>query len=150
MLQELNLRKTNNSLNDPKQRKRKLALSCVKKLTTSLKGITSKHGDFYCLKCFHFFRTEKKLKSQEKLCKNKFCGIVMPFLKDNILKFNPYMKSYKMPYIIYSDFESLIKKIDGCANNPENLWTTKIGEHIPCRYSTSTTWAYDNTENKHS
>ena len=45
----------------------------------------------------------------------------MPFLKDNILKFNPHMKSYKMPYIIYSDFESLIKKIDGYANNPENL-----------------------------
>ena len=74
----------------------------------------------------------------------------MPFLKDNTLKFNPYMKSYQMPYIIYSEFESLIKKIDGCANNPENLWTTKIGEHISCRYSTSTTWAFDNAENKHS
>ena len=40
-----------------------------------------------------------------------------------------------MPYIIYADIESLIKKIDGCANNPENFSTTKIGEHIPCEYS---------------
>ena len=31
-----------------------------------------------------------------------------------------------MPYIIYADIESLIKKIDGCANNPENSSTTKI------------------------
>ena len=32
------------------------------------------------------------------------------------------------------------KKIDGCANKPENYLATKIGEHISCRYSTSTTW----------
>ena len=55
--------------------------------------------------------------------------------KDNILGFNQYMKSGKMPYIIYADVKSLIKKIDGCANNLENSLTTKIGEHIPCGYS---------------
>ena len=43
-----------------------------------------------------------------------------------------------MPYIIYSDTESLIKRIDGCANNPEKSSTTKIEEHIPCGYSMST------------
>ena len=37
-----------------------------------------------------------------------------------------------MPYIIYVDIESLIVKTDGCANNPENSSTTKIGKHVPC------------------
>ena len=62
----------------------------VKKLSTLLHGITSKHkGDFYCLNCLHSFRTENKFKSQEKVCKNKdFCGIVLPPEKDNILEFN--------------------------------------------------------------
>ena len=45
---------------------------------------------------------------------------------------NQYIMSDKMPYIIYADIESLIKKVDGCTNNPENFSTTKIGEHIPC------------------
>ena len=40
------------------------------------------------------------------------------------------MKSDKMPYIIYADIESLIRKIDGCANYPEKSSTTKIGQHI--------------------
>ena len=41
----------------------------VKKLSTLLRGITSKHhGDFYCLNCPHSFRTENKLKSHEKTC----------------------------------------------------------------------------------
>ena len=42
------------------------------------------------------------------------------------------MKSDKIPYIIYADIDSLIKKINGCANNPEKSSTTKIGEYIPC------------------
>ena len=34
----------------------------------------------------------------------------MPFKKDEILKFNQYMKSDKMPYIIYAEIDSLIKE----------------------------------------
>ena len=30
------------------------------------------------------------------------------------------MKSDKMPHIIYASLESLIKKIEGCENNPEH------------------------------
>ena len=48
------------------------------------------------------------------------------------------MKSHRMPYIIYADLECLIKKIDGCENNPENSSTTRIGDHITCGYSMST------------
>ena len=37
--------------------------SAVKKLSTLLKGITSKHnGDFYCLHCFQSYTAENKLK----------------------------------------------------------------------------------------
>ena len=73
----------------------------------------------------------------------------MSLEKDKILEFNQCMKSDKMPYIIYSDNESLIRKIDGCTNNPENSSTTKISEHIPCGYSMSTIWEFDRIENKH-
>ena len=112
----------------------------VKKTICITKRNSSKHeGDFYCLSCLHSFRTENKLKSHKKVCKNKdekwcknkdFCGIVMPPQKDNLLQFNQYVKSDKMPYIIYADVESLIKKIDGCANNPKKPPTKKIGKHI--------------------
>ena len=75
-----------------------------------LHGITLKHKGDFCLNCLHSFRTKKKLKSHEKVYKNKdFCGIVMPSEKYNILEFNQYMKLDKMPYIIYAEIESLIK-----------------------------------------
>ena len=117
-----------------------LALS---KLSALLNGTTSKRqGDFYCLNYLHCFRKENKLKSHEKICKNKdFCRIVIPSEKNNVLEINQYMKSDKMPCIIYADIESLIKKIDGWANIPQNPSTTKLDEHIPCGYSISTIWA---------
>ena len=43
----------------------------VKKLSTSLTGITSKHNrDFYCLNCFNFYRTKEKLKKHRNVCEN--------------------------------------------------------------------------------
>ena len=54
----------------------------------------------------------------------------------------------KIPYIIYADFESLIKKIDWYADNPENFPIAKIREHIPCGYSMSTICSFDHVENK--
>ena len=41
------------------------------------------------------------------------------------------------------------KKIDGCKNNPENLPTAKVSEHIPLHFSMSTTSSFKNKENKH-
>ena len=128
-----------------------MALSYSKKLSALLIGITSKrHSDIYCLNWFHPFRTENKLKSHEKVCKNKdFCGIVMPLEKDEILELKYYKKSNKMSYIIYADIESLIKKRGGCENNPEKSSTAKIDEHIPCGYSMSTIWGFSHIEGKH-
>ena len=104
-----------------------MALSCSKKTIHIIKRNNIKHdGDFYCLNCLHSFRTENKLKSHEKVCKNKdFCGIVMPSEKDNILEFNQYMKSDKIQYIFYADMESLIRKIDRRANNPKKMFYHK-------------------------
>ena len=112
----------------PNEEKERWHYLAVKKLFKLLHGITSKHKrNFYCLNCLHSFRTENKIKSHGKVYKNKdFCGILMPSEKDKILEFNQYMKSDKMPYIIYTGIESLIKKNDGCENNPENSSTTKI------------------------
>ena len=88
-----------------------MTMCCSKKLSTLLHRITSKNkGDFYYLNFLHSYRTRNKLRCHEKVCKNKdFCGIAMPSEKDNILDFNQYMKSGKMPYIIYADIESFIK-----------------------------------------
>ena len=45
-----------------------------------LRGITSNHKeDFYCLNCFHSFRTENKLMYLKNVSENHdYCYVVMP------------------------------------------------------------------------
>ena len=51
--------------------------------------------------------------------------------------FNKYHKPDKGSFIIYADLESLIQKIYVYKNNPEKLFTRKVGEHIPSGFSMS-------------
>ena len=45
-------------------------MKVVKNLSRLLRGISSNHdGDFYCLNCFHSYRTENKLNAQKKYVK---------------------------------------------------------------------------------
>ena len=68
----------------------------------------------------------------------------------NLIKtFNQYWKSDRTQFIIFVYLESLIKRIDACNYNSEKLSTTKVGEHIPCRYSMSMIWPFDGIENNH-
>ena len=123
----------------------------VKKLSALLRGITSKHhGDFYCLNYFHTLSTENKLESHKRVCENKdFCNIVMPSEDIKILEFNQSQKSDKAAFTIYVDLECLIEKIDRCKNNPENLSTTKVSEHVPSGFSMSAISSFKYVENKH-
>ena len=74
----------------------------VKGLSTLLTGITSKHNEgFYCLNCFHSFRTENKLKKHYNVCKNHhYCYVEMPKEDNKILKYNHGETSMKVPFII--------------------------------------------------
>ena len=102
------------------------------------------------MNCLHSFRTKTKLESHKKVCENKdLCGAIIPSEDTKILEFNKHRKSDKTPSIIYADFESLIKRVDGCKNNFEKSSTTEIGKHIPCEYSMSMMQTFDGIENKH-
>ena len=55
----------------------------VKSISRLLRGITSNHdGDFYCLNCFHSYRTKETLKKQEKVCKDHDYFYVKMPIKD--------------------------------------------------------------------
>ena len=83
----------------------------VRSLTTLLRGTTSNHkGDFYCLNCFHSYRTLNKLKKHERVCNNHdYCRIDMPEEHEKI-KYLPGEKSLKASLIIFADSECLLKK----------------------------------------
>ena len=84
----------------------------VKSLSGLFTGVTSNHKeDFYCLNCFHSYRTKNKLDGHKNVCENhEYCHIEMPNKDNNKIKYNQGKKSIKLPLIIYADLEYLLEK----------------------------------------
>ena len=49
----------------------------------------------------------------------------MPKKDNKTLKYNHGKKSMKVPFIIYTDLDSLLEKMNTCHNNPKKTLTTK-------------------------
>ena len=130
---------------------KKTTINAINKKDKKCSQQKSKHHvDFYFLNCHHSFETDNEHKSHKNVCENKyFCNVIMPSEDTKILEFNQYQKSDKALFVIYEDLECLIEKIDGCKNNPENSYASRVGEHIPSSLSMSTTSPFKSTENKH-
>ena len=103
----------------------------VKNLPGLLKGIRPTHEkDFYCLNCFHCYRTKSKLESHKKICENHdYYHVEMPTKGNNIIKCNHGEKSMKVPFIIYANLEYLLEKMSTCINKPNESSTTKKKAH---------------------
>ena len=69
----------------------------VKSLPALFRETTSNHhGDFYCLNCFHSYKTHNKLKKHERVCNNhNYCRVDMP-KKHEKIKYLPGEKSLKV------------------------------------------------------
>ena len=122
----------------------------VKNLPGLLKGITSTHKeDFYCLNCFHSYRTKNKLKAHLKICENpNYCHAEMLNEDNRIIKYDQGEKSIKLPFVIYADLECLLKKKGTCQNIPNESSTTEINKHTPSGYSLYTRCSFDKSKNK--
>ena len=122
----------------------------VKNLPGLLRGITSSHKeDFYCLNCFHSYRTKNKLEAHKKICENHdYCHVEMPTKDNNTIKYNQGEESIKLPFVVYADLECLLKKMSTCQNNPKESSTTEINKHTPSGYSLFTHCSFDKSKNK--
>ena len=66
-----------------------------------------------------------------------------------ILEFNQSHKYDKAPFVLYANFKFLIRKIDGCQDNPGKLPTMKLGENILSAFSISGMSSFKSVENNH-
>ena len=124
--------------------------TAVTRLSGLLRGVTgNNNGDFYCLNCFHAYRTESKLETHKRICeKRHYCHVEMPNEDNKTIKYNQEDKSIRSPFIIYADLECLLEKRSICYNNPEESSTAEINKHTPSGYSLFTHCSFDKTKNK--
>ena len=115
---------------------------CVKRVSALLFDKTKNNKTHFCMLCLTAgFTREDLLESHKKYCNGvngRPTRIVMPEEGQNTLSFQNHHKQMKMPYVIYADFEVLVRKIQGCERGPERMqksYTQKTERHKACGYS---------------
>lgn len=105
----------------------------------------SHHTKYFCDGCLQFFPSEEALSTHSRDdCDH--IKLIMPktdytldkigrSVPQNKLKFCNYQNQLKAPFVVYCDFECLLKKIDGVENPTTESFTLKTYEHIPFSFS---------------
>ena len=113
--------------------------SWVKRLTALLydqnRHNESKH---FCERCLHGYKTRDLLerhKPENKGLLKSPTRAEMPKEEENKMAFTNYYKQMKAPYVVYEDFECVLRKIEGCETAPNSSYTVKTEKHEPCGFS---------------
>ena len=97
------------------------------------KQLTKHNGSIHiCLRCLNAFQTNEKLEIHKEICQsNEF--IEMP-KEGTFIQFENHIRSQKIPFVIFADFESLVEPISGCQQNTEKCFTNQFQKHKPCGF----------------
>ena len=114
-----------------------------------------KHFCIYCLQCFS---SERVLANHVNNCltMNGAQAINMPKQGENILKFNNFHKQIPVPFVIYADFEAIMKKVQGCKQSEEmkkdkdrRSYTEAYQTHEDCGYGYKVICCYNDKYSKY-
>ena len=113
--------------------------SYVKRLTALLydqnRHNESKH---FCERCLHGYKMRDLLERPKPECKGLMKSPTrtdMPKQGENKMSFTNYHKQMKAPYVVYADFECLVRNITTCEPDNKHSFTIKTEKHEPCGFS---------------
>ena len=95
----------------------------------------SKH---FCERCLHGYSRRELLERHKPECKGLLKSPTrteMPKEGENKMAFQNFYKQMKAPYVVYADFECIVKKIHTCEPDNKKSFTVKTEKHEPCGFS---------------
>ena len=112
----------------------------IKSLGRLLSMQNSKHKEsqHFCTNCLQGFADQHSRDEHYVYCRsNESVRIEMP-VKRPIVEYSDGQHQFKVPFIMYADFESILEPIQGARNNPNLSSTRGVNIHTPsgwCLYS---------------
>ena len=105
----------------------------IKSLSRLLSMQNSKHKEkeYFWMNCLQGFHKKFPRDEHMKCCLNNESVKVEMSHKRPIAEFCDGQYQFKVPFIMYADFESLLEPIQGSSKGPSGPWTTPINNHIP-------------------
>ena len=113
----------------------------IKNLSRLISPQTSKHDGrrYICPYCLHSCSSKDILDRHVERCQLHGAQRIKLLEKNDAkgydkVKFTKTEYQLRLPFVIYADFESILKKHDVCKNDPEKSWTLKYQSHEACGY----------------
>ena len=95
----------------------------------------SKH---FCERCLHGYSRRELLERHKPECKGLLKSPTrteMPKEGENKMAFQNFHKQMKAPYVVYADFECIVKKVHTCEPDNKKSFTVKTEKQEPCGFS---------------
>ena len=105
----------------------------VKSLERLLSKMNSKHNpsQHFCSNCLPGFKLEESRHNHYEYCRsNESIRIEMP-TRNPIVEYSNGQHQFKVPFIMYADFESILEPIQGVSNDPNASSTKRVNSHKP-------------------
>ena len=121
----------------------------IKFLSRLLSSENTKHKgkEYFCNNCLQGFKEESSRDEHIGYCiDNESVKVEMPH-KNLIVQYSDGQFQFKVPFIMYADFESILEPIQGSGNNPRISSTRAINNHIPSGWCVRSEFAYGKVEN---
>ena len=121
----------------------------IKSISRLLSKQNSKHKEaqHFCMNCLQGFKEERSRDEHIRYCKNnEAVQIEMPHRHPR-LKYLQGQFQFKVPFIMYADFESMLEPIQGPGNDPRMSSTRGINVHTPSGWCVRSEFAYGRIKN---
>ena len=118
--------------------------TAIKSLSRLLGSRNSKHAHklYFCLNCLQGFHSELSRDKHYNYCKdNEAVKIEMP-KPDSFVEFHNGQHQFKIPFMMYADFEAILRPVHGSSPNPNKPYTKEINRHIPSGFCINSKFAY--------
>ena len=121
----------------------------IKSLGRLLSKMNSKHNpsQHFCTNCSQGFSDVGSRDEHYAYCRsNQAVRIEMPN-KRPIVEYSNGQHQFKVPFVLYADFESILESIDGPSNNPNYSSTRGVNVHTPSGWCVHSKFAYGDLDN---
>ena len=121
----------------------------IKSLKRLLSRQNSKHKEsqHFCVNCLQGFAEQKSRDEHYVYCRtNEAVRIEMP-KKKPIAEYSDGQYQFKVPFMMYADFESILEPIQGASNNPNISSTRGVNMYTPSGWCAYSKFAYGKVTN---
>ena len=122
------------------------AIKSLSRLLSS-KNSNTKRKQHFCMNCLQGFTQELSRDQHQAYCENNESVRVEMPKQGSTVEFKDGQNQFKVPFIMYTDFESILEPMDHGSSDPSQPYTNEVNQHTPSGWCVYSKFAYGDVDN---